>query len=340
VAGNQAHDKVAKCYTANKFSVRKKITMPLKIISQLKLPGLDEAIARIAPNCELHHIDFEQKIDDDLRADVLLTIPFNLANTEQLLLPKRGLRWIHLLGTGADHFPLKLTGEAILSCSRGASAIPISEWVMACALSHVKQLPSSWIHEVPGSWNTTFQLQSLNGKKMAILGFGGIGQALAQRALPFGLSVSALTRNPRPLDTAGVTAASSAEELITDADFLVLAAPATKDTFHWLNSTRLAQMKPGACLINVARGSLVDQDALRVSLDSGQLSHAYLDAVDPEPLPEQHWLYQHPKVSLSPHVSWSEPQSFDRLLDGFYADLENYINDRALAGLVDKHLGY
>jgi phosphoglycerate dehydrogenase-like enzyme len=99
-------------------------------------------------------------------------------------------------------------------------------------------------------------------------------------------------------------------------------------------------MKPGVHLVNVARGSLVDQDALHAALDDGRVALASLDAVDPEPLPDGHWMYAHPRVRLSPHVSWSMPGAADVLLDAFLDNLRRWRAGEPLSGVVDRAAGY
>ena len=128
--------------------------------------------------------------------------------------------------------------------------------------------------------------------------------------------------------------------VVGDADHLVIAAPATGDTTRLIDGRILATAKPGLHIVNVARGSLVDQDALRDALDSGQIARASLDTVDPEPLPDGHWLFSHPGVKLSAHVSWIGPGSRSAMTDAF---IENYHRFRAgqpLVGVVDRELGY
>ena len=99
-------------------------------------------------------------------------------------------------------------------------------------------------------------------------------------------------------------------------------------------------MKPGAHLVNVARGSLVDQDALRVALDGGQLALASLDTVEPEPLPEGHWLYSHPRVRLSPHISWSSPATMSATVSVFAENLARFRAGNELSRLVDPKAQY
>jgi phosphoglycerate dehydrogenase-like enzyme len=124
------------------------------------------------------------------------------------------------------------------------------------------------------------------------------------------------------------------------ADHLVIAAPATPATRHLLGAPVFAAVKPGLHLVNVSRGALVDQEALRAALDAGRVAMASLDAVEPEPLPDGHWLYGHPRVRLSPHVSWSMPGAAEVLLAPFIDNLRRYRAGRPLTGVVDLQAGY
>jgi phosphoglycerate dehydrogenase-like enzyme len=130
------------------------------------------------------------------------------------------------------------------------------------------------------------------------------------------------------------------DHLLAEADHLVVAAPATRETRGLLGRDAFAKVKRGVHLVNVARGELVDQDALREALDDGRVACASLDTVDPEPLPEGHWLYTHPKVRLSPHISWSAPGALDRLVAPFVENLGRYRRGEPLVGLVDVAAGY
>ena len=128
--------------------------------------------------------------------------------------------------------------------------------------------------------------------------------------------------------------------LVEGADILVLAAPVTPETRHVLNNQSFAQLKPGVHLVNVARGDLIDQDALRVALDAGVVAAASLDAVTPEPLPGDHWLYRHPQVRLSPHISWNWPGSAATVRAIFADNLRRYLDGEALHNQIDPAQGY
>jgi phosphoglycerate dehydrogenase-like enzyme len=252
----------------------------------------------------------------------------------------RGVRWIHALGTGIDRFPLHLLNGQALTCSRGASAIPIAEWVLAMMLAFEKRLPEAWIHEQPADGWHGGALGALHGRTLGLVGFGGIGSAVAERALPFGMRVRAHRRTGTASGRSDVEIVPTLDELVATADHLVLAAPATPSTNRLLDRKVFAAIKPGVHLVNIARGALVDQDALREALDDGRVAMASLDAVDPEPLPPGHWIYTHPRVRLSPHVSWRMPGAAQLLIEPFIENLRRFRAGEPLTGMVDVAAGY
>jgi len=207
-------------------------------------------------------------------------------------------------------------------------------------LAAEKHLPESWIEEPPVNWRADPRLGTLHGRRLAIVGFGSIGVAVAERALPFGMEIRALKRSEGPSPVAGVTMVRSLAEVLDGADHVVVAAPLTPATHHLIGAEAFALMKPGAHLVNIARGGLVDQDALRVALDDGTVALASLDAVDPEPLPAGHWLFTHPHVRVSAHDSWSWPGAYDVILERFVVNLRAWLDGNPLPDLVDPSLGY
>ena len=291
-----------------------------------------EPVQAAHPGIEVVAIAPDDEVPADLEAEILLTLPWGAPNLAALL--ARGVRWVHAYGTGVNGFPFELLNGIPMSCSRGASADAISEWVMAVLLAAAKQLPQTWLSEPPARWNVA-DLGTLRDARLALIGFGGIGQAIARRALPFGMQVRALRRTEAPSPIPEVEMETSLEALLRDADHVVVAAPETPATRHLLRDETFAMLKQGAHLVNIARGGLVDQDALARALDSGRVGLATLDCVDPEPLPEGHWLYSHPRVRLSAHISWSTPASHSGLMDRFIENLGRYREGHALEYLVD-----
>ncbi|MGH7894826.1 MAG: NAD(P)-dependent oxidoreductase [Candidatus Binatia bacterium] len=298
-----------------------------------------QQIAEAVPEVEAIGIPTADPIDPHLRADALLTLPWGTPNLADVL-TTAGVRWIHTVGTGVDRFPLAVVGDRLLTCSRGASAIPIAEWVLAQMLAFEKNLPGEWLDRLPASWNLRPAMGGLHGKTLALLGIGGIGRAIAERALPFGMRVRALRRTAAPSPLRGVELATSRDDLLATADHLVLVLPATPETHAIIGETALRAVKPGVHLVNVARGSLVDETALRRALDDERIALASLDAVEPEPLPEGHWMYAHPRVHLSAHVSWNGPGGEAVLIGKFVTNLRRFLAGEPVEGAVDVAAGY
>ena len=226
-----------------------------------------------------------------------------------------------------------------MTCARGASAVPISEFVLGAMLAFEKRFPDIWLREPPEHWNFD-KLGGLQDRTVGIVGFGGIGLAVATRALPFGMKVIAHRRTDAPSPLEGVEMSTSLDAVLAASDHLVLAVPLTPRTEHLLDADAFAKVKPGVHLVNIARGRLVDQDALRVALDDGRVAMATLDTVDPEPLPAGHWLYDHPKVRVSAHISWASHLGMDSTVDLFIDNLRRKVAGQPLVDVVNPDEGY
>jgi phosphoglycerate dehydrogenase-like enzyme len=289
------------------------------------------------PEVEFISVPRTGEVPAGVEGEVLLTFAWGTENLADVV--KCGVRWIHTIGTGVDRFPMDAIGDCVLTCARGASAIPIAEWTLAMMLAFEKRLPESWATKVPERWNWA-ELGGLHGKTLGLVGLGSIGYAIATRAQAFGMRVIACRRSAAPSDLPNVEVVSDLGALLPIADHLVIAAAATAETHHLINAEALSQVKPGVHLINIARGSIVDQAALQVALDDGRVACASLDVCEPEPLPEGHWLYRHPKVNLSPHISWSMPDSIAMIRQTFYDNLRRFIDGEELEAQVDRVRGY
>ena len=300
--------------------------------------SLARHIADALPDVDVVPIASEGDLPPDVRGEVLLTMAWGSANLAGVL--ARGVRWVHALGTGVDRFPFGLLGDRPLTCSRGGSSVPIAEWVLAMMLAFEKRVPEVWIHDVPTKEQQYRHLGSLYGRTLGLVGVGGIGAAVAERARPFGMRMRAFRRQAGTAGPAGVEMVDSMMELVASADHVVIAAPATPETRGLFDDALFGAMKPGVHLVNVARGTIVDQEALRRALDAGRIAVASLDAVDPEPLPAGHWLYSHPRVRLSPHISWNMPGAAEILVDAFIDNVRRWRRGEPLDGVVDRAAGY
>lgn len=306
----------------------------MRLLNQIHGAGT-ERIRRQFPDVEVVEVPIDGDVDADLTGDALVCLTL-ATNLDQLV---HRVKWVHSFSTGVDGLPEAAFEADVLTCSRGAGAVPISEFVMAAMLAFEKKIPDVWIHDVPEHWNFA-DLGGLSGRSLGLVGLGGIGEAVARRALAFDMEVTAFRRRPLPSPLPEVRMVTSLKEVLSGADHVAIAAPHTPRTHHLLDADAFSQMKENVHLINIARGGLIDQDALRVALDDGPVGMATLDTVDPEPLPAGHWLFTHPKVRLSPHVSWSSPEGGRKIFELFLDNLGRYVRGEPLEGVVDKDERY
>lgn len=302
----------------------------MRILTQMG-GAVADAIAAAAPDAEVVVVPLTGPVPPGIEGQALVA-SHRADNLVELA--GRGVEWIHFFGTGVDGMPPEILTGRTVTCSRGAGAVPISEWVLAMMLAFEKRLPDAWVGGPPEHWGWT-QLGGLSGRTLGLIGLGGIGSAVATRALAFDMDVRALRRTQAPSPVPGVTVVPSLGDLLPVADHLVVAAPATPRTTHLLDEDAFSAVKPGVHLVNIARGTLLDQDSLRAALDDGRVALASLDVCDPEPLPAGHWLYSHPKVRLSPHISWSNPALTGRIVELLADNVRRFAAGEPLEGVVD-----
>jgi phosphoglycerate dehydrogenase-like enzyme len=249
------------------------------------------------------------------------------------------LQWIFSSTTGVDFYPDWMTGGATpMCCARGVASDEIAEYVIAAILSQAKSLDDIRVRS-RADWKPT-ALGRVQGSTIGIVGLGSIGTAVAKLALGLGARVIAVRRQRLPSPLAGVELFDSLVDLISESDHIVLAIPATRLTYAIFDSKLLAHIKPGAHLINVARGTVLDQPALMNALDQETLAYATLDVTDPEPMPEGHPIYSHPRIRLTPHVASIHPSLDEALYEKIAGNLERFLRGEPLQDLVDPVAGY
>jgi phosphoglycerate dehydrogenase-like enzyme len=276
------------------------------------------------------------------QAEILVAAPFRKAGGSLPASPPPGwpfdLRWIQLVSVGIDFYPPWLFEGPTVTSARGSSAVALAEFALAAIFAAAKRLPQIWIDRA-GAWAPT-PLAIVQGQTLGLVGFGAIGEALAPRALALGMNVLAVRRSDRPISVPGVTRVCDIGALFECSDHVVLAAPATVETEGMVSRALLARAKPGLHLINIARGALIDDDALLEALDDGRVSLASLDVTHPEPLPADHPFYTHPRIRLSPHTSVHTPQTRINLAANFADNLRRFRKGAPLNDVVDLARGY
>jgi phosphoglycerate dehydrogenase-like enzyme len=240
------------------------------------------------------------------------------------------LRWLQTSNAGVDHPVFKsLVDRGVTLTTSHVTGPPIAEYVLRAVLDHF-QRAADWRATVERRQWEIHEFREVLGTTWLVIGLGAIGTAVAVRARAFGATVLGVRRTPRgdePVDElVGLDA-------VGRADVVVLAAPATAATRGMVDAAFLASMKPGSVLVNVARGSLVDEDALVAALDAGVPEVALLDVTATEPLPDDSPLWSHPKVVLTPHSSALGHGRHARAADVFVENLARYAAGEPLEGV-------
>lgn len=270
---------------------------------------------------------------------------------EQVLEAGPGLEWVHsgAAGVGSSLGPAMLSRDILFTNSAGIHAEPMSETVLAMIFHFARGLDMAvraqregrW--SAPSYWAADAPVTEVGGATVGIVGYGGIGRAVARKMTALGSRVLAVRRHDvavRPKAVEVVAGEEGLNQVITRSDYLVLAVPETPSTRDMISRERLATMKPGAVLINVARGRLVDEEALLDALNTGRLRGAGLDVFRKEPLPDGHPFYSHPRVIMTPHVSATTRRFWDRETDLITDNIGRFVRGHPLRNLVDKQAGY
>ena len=249
------------------------------------------------------------------------------------------LRWVFSCSVGVDFYPDWLLEGPLVSCARGTASEEIADYVIAAIYARAKDIGGAAVHS-PQDWRYR-ELGRVVGSTIGVIGLGAIGTAVARRAAALGARVLAVRRSRSGMvGVIGVEMKDSVADVVREADHIVIAVPATAETRHLFDTTLFAKVKRGAHLINVARGSVVDQDALLAALDSGALSFATLDVTEPEPLPEGHPFYTHPAVLVTPHISANYIVARGKLVEKILSELSRFAYGEQPADLVDRLRGY
>jgi phosphoglycerate dehydrogenase-like enzyme len=258
------------------------------------------------------------------------------------------MKWLNSIYAGVDGMPIDLLRKRQVRLTNGVgiNAIAVAEYVVMGMLNIAKgyhkvvqaQGRHEWLDAAPGR-------MELYGSKALILGMGAIGSLVAERLKAFSVEVTAVRRVPPAADVADTTVHTLGPDgwraRLGEFDWVILAVPATPATVHMIGAAELATMKKTATLVNVARGSVVDQEALMAALEQKQIAAAFLDVTTPEPLPADHPLWRTPNAHISMHLSGrSQTLMFQRSAQRFLENLARYHAGQPLVHQVDLELGY
>ncbi len=323
-----------------------------------------ERIRAAAPGARLVTLSVEGLADgpvDDV--EVMLRGWLSSEAFDRLLVRAPNLAWVHSATSGVEGAltPAALERGLVVTNARGVFSRPIAEYVLMMILAISRRLPQLLELQRERTWQP-LEGAELRDVTVGIVGLGSIGRAVGALATAFGCRVIAVRRRPDGGSSAahdgedegeGDDARSFGEvmldrvggpetlpELLAESDFIVLAAPLTAETQDMIDAQALAMVKPGAWLINVARGRLVDERALLRALREGPLGGAVLDTFRDEPLPPGSAFYDLDNVILTPHTAWSSGRVLDRSVELFCDNLRRFAAGEPLLNVVDPSAGY
>jgi phosphoglycerate dehydrogenase-like enzyme len=277
---------------------------------------------------------------------------FGFGMSRALFGAARRVRWIHsaAAGVGSALFPELVASDVVLTNSAGIHAIPIAEHAVGGILYFLRGFDVALERQRARVWDreafvaADSPVRELHGSRILILGAGGLGGEIARRCTAFGARCVGVRRRPdrgAPEGFERVVGSEGLEAELGSADVLVIAAPSTSRTKAMVSRERLAMLPRHAIVVNVARGTLLDEEALADLLEAGALRGAVLDVTEREPLARDSRLWQLRSVLLTPHVSGVSPTGFwERELALFVDNWRRYVAGEPLRNVVDKREGY
>ncbi|THG28144.1 D-isomer specific 2-hydroxyacid dehydrogenase family protein [Naasia lichenicola] len=251
------------------------------------------------------------------------------------------IQWVQLPWAGVDAFADALSShdraDLLWTSAKGAYAQPVAEHALALALAGLRSLS---LRARATSWGEKIG-ESLYGASVTIVGAGGIAIELIRLLQPFSAEVTIVRRSAGEVSGAFRTVTSDRlDDVLPETDVLILAAASTGETRHLIDARRLSLLKPSAVLVNIARGPLVDTDALLDALQDERLLAAGLDVTDPEPLPEGHPLWTEPRALITPHSADTPEMIAPLLAERVRANVEAFVSTGRFIGIVDPKSGY
>lgn len=313
------------------------------VVVVLHAEHLPSGLDTVAAVAEIRYATAETLADAVDGADVLLLWDFFSPAVRQVWERCGSLKWIHIVAAGVDSllFDELVKSEVVVTNSRGIFDRPIAEFVLGQILSLAKDSPASFAYQRERVWEHR-ETDRIEGASALIVGAGAIGREIARLLTAVGMQVSGAGRAARTgdADFATVHASSDLAEVVSDIDYLVLAAPLTDATRGLVAERVLSAVKPGLRLINVGRGELLDTGALVTQLRNGRVAGAALDVFDSEPLSADHPLWTMRNVIITPHMSGDARGWRDRLAELFVTNFHRYTAGRPLLNVVDKELGF
>jgi phosphoglycerate dehydrogenase-like enzyme len=333
----------------------------LVLITEPLSPEIISRLQEISPQLEfhVHPANHLEEVPSPLlaRAEVLYTLRIVPAPDQA-----PNLKWIQFHLAGLDHFvdaPILKQGVQFTSVS-GAAAVQMAEYAVMMLLALGHRLPdlvrAQAAHEWPREKWERFSPRELRGSTVGIVGYGSVGREVGRLCRAFGARVLAVKRDVMVPEDAGYSVEGigdpegripariyppqTVKRMLAECDFVVISAPLTESTRSWFDAGMIGALRDGACLVDISRGGILDEEALRKALQAGKLAGAALDVFQHEPLEPESKLWDMQCLFLSPHIAGNSTRYDTRAADVFTENLRRYLDHRPLVNLFDPQKGY
>ena len=298
----------------------------------------------LAAYCQAHDIELHCVKTPDEAKKYIAEATIMHSDFSKLIPLAPKLKWFSSISAGVNSYLPYLKEETILTNSSGTFGVSIAEHLVMVILNMLRAMPTYHESVQARSWRRDFPCDTVVGKRITVLGTGDIGQSFAKRIRPFEpaciIGVSYTGRKKDYFDVCHGW--EELDRILPETDILVMCVPETKLTVNIMNRQRIFALPKGARLINVGRGSALDEEALMEALNNGHLASAALDVFRKEPLPQDSPLYETPNLLITPHCSGMLVMEYNRRknVSMFYENLQRYVNGQPLLHVVDKKREY
>jgi len=299
------------------------------------------------PQLQVVHLPDYKRVDEEI-VDAEIVVSWSI-RPEQIKSAQK-LRWIHSTATAVHQlmFPELVNSDIVLTNAREVHGPVVAEHVIALIFALAKKIPDAVRFQQAHGWaqqrmfDERPRVREVAGAAVGLVGLGAIGRAVAKSAKALGMRVFAVREHPEKGNGGAdeVFGPAQMDDVFRRADYVVMAAPVTDNTKAIANAERLALMKPNACLINVGRGALVDENALEAALREKKIGGAALDVFPKEPLATDSPLWDVPHLLITPHTAALTEKQWARHYELFAENLRRYLSDRPLLAIVNKRKGY
>ena len=289
-----------------------------------------------------HQVAFTYEEEDAIAEVPDAEVVFGFCPPKVFLQAKK-LKWFQTQSAGMDSvlFPELIESDVVVTNAAGLYASHAAEHAFALLLGLTRGVHRFAENRLKRNWET-FKLIEIGGWRLGIIGMGGFGIEMAQRGKGLGLEVVAVDAYPReaPESVDELWGMDRLDHLLGSSDVVMVACPLTEETHHLLNAEKLALMKPTSYLINVARGGIIEEEALTKILGEGRIAGAGLDVFEKEPLPPDSPLWELENVILAPHIAGNSQHRPGRTVEFFCENLGRFLRGESLLKVVDKKKGF